>query len=287
MNRKATLKNTGLLILFIFLQLLLIYVLATNLLHGEIAIFLNTIYIGLPICMLMSICCLITIVFLIKMLIQKNETRLPKAILATWIGCLGISLVFAIVLAYTSDVPKDHKLNFQEGFSPNKIISAEYKESSLVQVKHSAKRWWNVELFHSSLSENLENIKTVNLDDEMKLQYPNISTQYRVWYMTNIPLWLQKNADKVMDIAFYMEFDKFSWRDSSKIEKFEYEDVEFTLYHDSHIDLETDRVLLLAHYNDSYILLSLIFQDTTGNLQVNSNHILNQVVEFSKEQSEN
>lgn len=284
--QKKSFKTIGLLMFFILFQFIVACLLVMNLLRGEIVSFLNTIYIGLPICIVLSISCLITIALLIRVLVHGSDKKIQKALIIIWIFCLILCLASVLIFGSTSSVSKEHQLNFQKNFSLNRIISIEYKESSSAYEKYSARNWGNTEYFRSSLSENLDNMKVVELDDRMRAQMPNISVQYSVMYVTNIPLWLQNHVNDIMDLEFNMEFEKFSKRDRSKIEKLEYENTQITLYHDHHIDLETDRVLCLIHYNGNYLLLSLIFQDLSGNLQVDSSQVLENAVVFFKAENQ-
>ena len=87
-------------------------------------------------------------------------------------------------------------------------------------------------------------------------------------------------------MAFRFDTDignTISGRDDDLMEKVVYDGVNFTVYYDSHVHFQTNRIGFLAQYENDYMLFFLEFEDDTGEMEMQKETVMQKIAAFMKQ----
>ncbi len=230
-----------------------------------------------PICIVFTICFVVYLATVVWGIKRNKQALLPKGIKVFFAIAVAFCILFAMFSPkiYSSDTAKKEQ-NFQQHFSLKHLIGEQYDEDDLYTKQK--KNWGDTFYIHSVVLVNSE--KLTCADQEIRDQYPNPIINYDIQCFQNIPPVLKPRMAAWLHDHMKMLIQNCAFADSSQIQSFAYESVQFQVYYDKYQDFRTERLILCAECGDDMLLLGFILEDETNKLSMNQNDIVEQIAEF-------
>lgn len=265
----------GCVIAQILILLLTIYLL----LHGDIPTFLNTIFCYIPCAFVVTIALGITVIF-ISMRLKQKTVKITNKSKTIWGICLVLCLSIGIITFAHPSVSSEEKQKFEETFSLQQMIL--YTEEENWSIHHPSRQWGKTFYIRGGTFDNSEKITAINMDSKFYEQLPSYSAIYDVVVLKNIPSFLQNEMRSKFLSEFNVELYSYLQKNSTQKNNFQYGEAEITMYYDSHAYKETERILFVAEYKQNFLMFNLIFQDTSNQLHIDMDKILETSVNYLK-----
>ncbi len=276
-------KQKIIIVIFSILQILLVLWLAVKIVHADVSNFFDIIYCYFPIGFLVSVFFISAILSSAISIVKKRQEIFSKPIKVVWSICI-IICIFVIILVYSKPfVSSQEKQIFQENFSLEHMISQQYNAETDFNIDNPTRKWGKTRYIRGEVLENRDKITSMNMDREAYQQLPDVSAECCVITLKNVPVLFQEQIQSMFQSKFSRQLDELSFKDLSKVESLEYQDATVKIYYDTNLFLETERIVIFAQHGQNYLLYSLIFQDTSHQMYVEKDYILDQAVAYLAE----
>lgn len=262
-----------------FSQLIVLIAMIYLLLHVNIPMLFNMLFCYIPCAFFLTIANSITIIASFIHLKKKKMIKFSHKIRIVWIICF---LFCIIIIAFSrTHVSYEQKQNFENCFSLRNLIS--YTEEENWCFQNPTRKWGETFYIRGGEIDNPEKITAINMDPQTYQELPNCSAIYDVIVLKNVPNIFLKETQSIFLSEFNAELYSYLYKDSTKKINFQYKGADITMYSDSHLDGESERLLFIAQYKQNFLMLNLVFQDTSHQIQINKDDVLEKAVDYLKE----
>lgn len=217
---------------------------------------------------------------------RKQSKKLPKSATALCVISAVLALLyhvlFVVPLYFVNGDLFPKREAFKQAISLKNLISSNYLEEDFEVTR--AQCWGDTVYLYGEVRANFD--KVISFDADVRAQFSeNICARGETQYIQNVPKALKNQTDKIMAFRFDMDIgNTISGRDADLMEKVVYDGVDFTVYYDSHVDFQTNRIGFLAQYENDYMLFFLELEDDTGEMEMQKETVMQKVAAFMKEQ---
>lgn len=218
---------------------------------------------------------------------RKQSKKLPKSATALCVISAVLALLylvlFVVPLYFVNGDLFPKREAFKQAISLKNLISSNYSEEDFEVTR--AQCWGNTVYLYGEVRANFD--KVISFDADVRAQNPeHVCARGETQYIQNVPKALKNQTDKIMAFRFDTDIgDIISGRDDDLMEKVVYDGVDFTVYYDSHVDFQTNRIGFLAQYENDYMLFFLEFEDDTGEMEMQKETVMQKIAAFMKEQA--
>ncbi len=283
MNRETGIGQYYKIILAIcsFSQLVLLGVVVYLLLHGDIPTLFNTMFYYMPCAFFLTIVHITTIVAASVNLKKKRMMRFSSKIKIAWIVCFCFCFFTISSMFFHPYASDEQKQNFKNCFSLQNLVSYTQDENWCFQ--YPTRKWGKTFYIQGGETYNTEKITAINMKPQTYQELPDCSAIYDVVVVKNVPDILLKEIQTAFLSDFNTELYSYLHKDLTNQTSFQYKEADITMYYDSHLDGESERLLFIAKYKQNFLMFNLIFQDTSNQIQINRDDILEKAVDYLKQ----